>query len=198
MLAEKTRTRTPTDRNSGFDALRNPADKFTIPDGTALRYAEAQQDVPHIAESQGQSGPSRPRAAGRTIRGGRALSTVRWTQGETALITALLACTVVVCALGVIYVAAYMNVAYQGRQIHNLQAELTAETARQHALINDIGWKESPNRIAQRAEAMGMVMGGKADYIVVHTSAARDTANSNTATLAVTSPGMGTGTLGDN
>jgi cell division protein FtsL len=130
--------------------------------------------------------------------GGRSEQTDRWTRGDTTSISALLACAVVVVILGAIYLAAYMKVAYQGRQIHNLQVALTAETARQHALINDIGWRESPGRIAEKAKEMGMVMGGKADYVVVHTSTARVTTNSNPATMAVTTPSLGPGTLGDN
>jgi hypothetical protein len=87
--------------------------------------------------------------------------------GEDAALGRLLAGIVIAGIFGIVYLAACMNVAYQGRVLHTLQLQKTAETARQHQLINDIGVMESPGKIADEATKMGMVMTGKADYISV-------------------------------
>ena len=199
MLAESNRIRTGMDRGIGPAASRNRAARFSTPSGTILHYGQSQQVVPRNKERVADSGRRMSAFAGASKTGdGRLERSDRWSQGEATLIAALLACAVVACLLGVVYLAAYMKVAYQGRQIHNLQADLTAETARQHALIYDIGWLESPGRIAQKAKAMGMVMGSKADYVIVHTSTTHDSANSNPTTLAANTPSIGTRALGDN
>jgi hypothetical protein len=122
----------------------------------------------------------------------------RWSQDETIFISGLMVSALLVCVCGFIYIGAYMNVAYQGRRIHDLQAALTAETARQHTLIYDIAFKESPGRIAIQAQKLGMVMGGKAAYVTIGPSAVRGASNANQAVMAETSPDEGTGTLGDN
>ena len=114
------------------------------------------------------------------------------------MIGALLGSSAVFCLLGIVYVGAYMNVAYQGRQIHNLQAEITAETAKQHALVNEIGWKESPGRIAKKAADLGMVMGGKAKYFTVQNSNIHEASNPNSQAVAESNDKIGAGVLGDN
>ncbi len=117
-----------------------------------------------------------------------------WVDAEASFIPTLVACFALVCILGVVYLGAYMNVAYQGRHIHNMQVELTAQTARQHALINEIGQLESPSRIAVEATKMGMVMGDKADYVTVHPS--NKMASSRPTSLGPT--GMLGNSMGDN
>jgi len=195
MLAEKARTRTRYHGLSGFAAPgvavppRRATFHFVAPQPDVLRRREA--------ASHGSRPSLEVAVAGNTYVG-RLQQDLRLTNHERTLIWALLASAAVFCMLGVVYLGAYMTVAYQGRQIHNLQTSLTSEIARKHALINEIGWKESPGRIAQKANAMGMVMGGKADYVIVHTPAARGTASSNPTTIAESRPSLGAGALGDN
>jgi len=199
MLAEKARTRTRYHGLSGFAAHVKSAGMVVPPRGATLRFVAPQPDVLLNREAAAQGvRPSLKVAVADNTYVGRLQQDLSLTNHERTLIWALVASAAVFCMLGVVYLGAYMTVAYQGRQIHNLQTSLTSEIARKHALINEIGWKESPGRIAQKANAMGMVMGGKADYVIVHAPAVRGTAGANPTTLAESRPSLSAGTLGDN
>jgi hypothetical protein len=101
---------------------------------------------------------------------------------------------VVVCMAGMFFLGAYMHVAAQGRVLHDLRTEINFETALQHQLIADIAEKEAPNRIADEATKMGMVMGEKADYVTVRNSGV---GAPKTDTVA-SAPALNQGKLGDN
>ena len=199
MIAEtRNRIRTASVDVRASSAIGTPRGRHSVPAGTHLRFALPQRDTDRTTVR-------RPAAADASLssttlaraRGSRKAPAAPRSQGEAMMLSALLACAVVVCALGVIYLAAYMKVASQSRLIHSLQAQVTNETARQHELINEIGQLESPARIAQAAEKMGMVMGEKADYVIIHNTAARRPADSNSDTVAQV-PADASGTLGAN
>lgn len=196
MIAEKPiRPRAAHIGAVGSSAIRKPIKGISIPMGAKLRYAEAQHDDSRTTGRQYMAdrlalsfaGATKPRAR-------RIARPSRWSQGETTLISALLISAVLVCTIGVFYLAAYMRVAYQGRLIASMQAQISSETARQHALINEIGQLESPARIAQSAEQMGMVMGQKTHYVQLPYAPARQPAQS----LAEVPTDSGAGALGDN
>ncbi|MDR3707212.1 MAG: hypothetical protein P4L33_02850 [Capsulimonadaceae bacterium] len=200
MIAERpTKLRAAPAETAESAAIRNSAGRLSIPAGAKLRYAEPQHD--EVRTTSRRTKADRPALSSATAtrpRAGRMAQANRWSQGETMLISALLAGAACVCVLGVIYLAAYMRVAYQGRVITGLQVERTIEVARQHALINEIGQLESPARIAQAAEKMGMVMGEKADYVTVQSSPARQPAETNSDTVAQVPTDSGPGSPGEN
>jgi len=155
---------------SKYDALRTDTRSATqgrpsivpiVTDGNTERYAYPKPDAGR------ERAVRRKKAARRKSLLAGASNVWGMVIGEDAALGRLLAVIVIAGIFGIVYLAACMNVAYQGRVLHTLQLQKSAETARQHQLINDIGVMESPGKIADEATKMGMVMTGKADYINV-------------------------------
>jgi len=117
---------------------------------------------------------------------------VQLIEDDALIIRALVGFALLLCILGAGYLSVYAKVAYQGRSIHALQTQLTAETAKQHALIAEIGTLESPNRIAIAAQHMGMVMGGdQTAYVTLHKNGTTAMASAGGATFGMASPNLG-------
>ena len=91
----------------------------------------------------------------------------RWLRGEAATIMSVVSCFAFVCLLGIIYLAAYANVAAQGREVHNLQADVTAVEAQHGVLVAKFTYLSSGTRIQQEAKKAGMVNNSPSEYIVL-------------------------------
>jgi cell division protein FtsL len=100
----------------------------------------------------------------------RAYRRHQWTLdlgAEGKFVAAALSILAVTCILGVVFLGAYMRVAYQGRQIDRLHAQIRVAEARRADLLAEIAQKEAPGRVSDLAEKHGMVMGDKAEYVDV-------------------------------
>jgi hypothetical protein len=118
-------------------------------------------------------------------RGPRALRharQLRWRSPETA---AVLAASFTVSLL-LLYVAAYARVTAEGFEAATLTHKLRAAQKEEDALRTRIGELSSPDTVARRAQAMGMVQGAPATMNVVTASA-----GSAAPTPASTSAGAG-------
>ncbi len=87
--------------------------------------------------------------------------------GEAAVIATMVASFAIVCAMGIIYFAAFAAVAAQGREIHSIQVNLSAAQARHENLVQQLTQLNSASRISELATRDGMVLGGQAQYVTV-------------------------------
>jgi cell division protein FtsB len=71
-------------------------------------------------------------------------------------VAALLVCMTTTCTIGIIYVAAFARVTFQADQIISVNAKLLTINAQHEALVKQVAFLQSDNRIAPRATAMKM------------------------------------------
>jgi hypothetical protein len=91
-------------------------------------------------------------------------------RGEGAAITAVVACFVLVCALGMAYVGEYALVAQEGRQVHALQGEVIAAQAQHEILVAQYTQLSNGKRVQQLAGQDGMVSSAPSEYITLAAS----------------------------
>lgn len=84
----------------------------------------------------------------------------RLSRSEARLLTTAISCTVIVCTLLVIYLAAYAHVTLLGMGQATLRRELREKRLENETLKADLAVALNPNRVASDAAALGM----KRDY----------------------------------
>lgn len=105
-----------------------------------------------------------PDPAPRSRRGSTA--DARLSRSEARLLTMAISCTVVVCALLVLYLAAYAHVTLLGMRQAKLRTELRQKRLENETLKATLAVSLNPDRVAERAADLGMTRDHKrVDYI---------------------------------
>lgn len=91
----------------------------------------------------------------------------RLSRSEARLLTMAISCTVIVCALLVVYLAAYAHVATLGMGQAQLRTELRQKRRENETLKATLAVSLNPDRISTRANQLGMTRDHRrVDYIV--------------------------------